>query len=91
MSLFRIIQEALRNALRHSHTDRVEIALTQTGRTLCARIQDWGCGFDTSVHKPDHFGLEGMQERARLFGGTAQIQSALGKGTCVTAEFLIVE
>ena len=91
MSLFRIIQEALRNALRHSHTDRIEIALTQTGRTLCAEIQDWGCGFDTSVPKPDHFGLESMRERARLFGGTARIQSALGEGTCVTAEFPLIE
>ena len=91
MSLFRIIQEALRNALRHSHADRIEIALTQTGRTLGARIQDWGCGFDTSVPRPDHFGLESMRERARLFGGAARIQSAPGEGTCVTAEFPLVE
>ncbi|MGO9115012.1 MAG: sensor histidine kinase [Thermoguttaceae bacterium] len=91
MSLFRIIQEALRNALRHSGTDRIEIALTQTGETICARIQDWGCGFDTSAHKPDHFGLEGMHERARLFGGVVRIESAPGKGTCVTAEFPLME
>ena len=64
MSLFRIIQEALRNAVRHSRSERIEIALTQTGRTINARIQDWGCGFDASLHKPDHFGLEGMRERA---------------------------
>ena len=91
MSLFRIIQEALRNSVRHSRTDRVEIALTQAGRTISARVQDWGCGFDASVHKPDHFGLEGMQERARLFGGAVRIQSAPGEGTCVTAEFPLVE
>ncbi len=91
MSLFRLIQEALRNAVRHSRTDRIEIALTQTGSTICARIQDWGCGFDASVPKADHFGLEGMRERARLFGGAARIQSAPGEGTCVTAEFPISE
>ena len=51
----------------------------------------WGGGFDASVHKPDHFGLEGMQERARLFGGAARIQSAPGEGTSVTAEFPLAE
>ena len=80
MAVFRIIQEALRNARRHSHSDRIEIALTQTGGTVLARIQDWGCGFDTSVVKPDHFGLEGMRERARLFGGTVTIQRCREKG-----------
>jgi signal transduction histidine kinase len=91
MSLFRIIQEALRNAVRHSRTDRIEIELTQSGRTIRARIQDWGCGFDASLHKPDHFGLEGMQERAELFGGAVRIQSAPGAGTSVAAEFPLVE
>jgi signal transduction histidine kinase len=91
MSLYRIIQEALRNALRHSRTNRIEISLTQKDRTVYARVQDWGCGFDPSIHKPDHFGVEGMQERARLFGGVVRINSAPGKGTCVTAEFPLIE
>ncbi len=91
MSLFRIIQEALRNAVRHSRTDRIEIALTQTGGTIAVRIQDWGVGFDASLRKPEHFGLESIQERARLFGGAARIQSAPGEGTSVTAEFPLAE
>ena len=91
MSLFRIIQEALRNAVRHSRTDRVEVAVTQDGSTIYARIQDWGCGFDASARKADHFGLEGMHERARLFGGVIRIQSAPGEGTSVIAEFPLVE
>ncbi len=91
LSLFRIIQEALRNALRHSHADRVDVALTDSGSRIYARIQDWGGGFDTSVQKADHFGLEGMQERARLFGGVIRIQSTPGQGTSVTAEFPLIE
>jgi signal transduction histidine kinase len=87
MSIFRIIQEALRNALRHSQAKRIEIALTQTPGTVVVRIQDWGCGFDPAVPKPGHFGLEGVQERARLLGGAARIESAPGAGTVVTAEF----
>ena len=79
-SIFRIIQEALRNAVRHSRTDRIEIAITQTGRTVDIRIQDWGCGFDPSVPKPGHFGLEGMHERARLFGGAVRSKARREKG-----------
>ena len=91
LSLFRIVQEALRNAVRDSGSDRIEIALTQSGGTITVRIQDWGRGFDTSVPRPDHFGVEGMCERARLFGGAARIESTPGVGTCVTAEFPLVE
>ncbi len=91
MAIFRIIQEALRNAVQHSQSDRIEISLIQSGGTIDVTVRDWGCGFDTSVHKPDHFGLEGMQERARLFGGTARIESSPREGTCVTAEFPLAE
>jgi signal transduction histidine kinase len=91
ISLFRIIQEALRNAVRHSRSDRIEVGLTQSGGTIQARIQDWGCGFDTAVPKADHFGLEGMRERARLYGGAVQIESTPGQGTRVTAEFPLGE
>jgi signal transduction histidine kinase len=89
MAIFRIIQEALRNALRHSGTERVEIALNQVEGTVAAKIQDWGCGFDSAQSAPNHFGLEGMRERARMMGGTISVQSATGKGTLVTAEFKI--
>lgn len=91
MAIFRIVQEALRNAVFHSQSDRVEIALTQADGTIRVTVRDWGCGFDVSVHKPGHFGLEGMQERARLFGGAARIESTPRRGTCVTAEFSLVE
>ena len=80
MAFYRIIQEALRNAVRHSRAERIEISLTQTSETVSARVQDWGCGFDTSVRKPDHFGLEAIRERARLFGGEARIQARREKG-----------
>jgi signal transduction histidine kinase len=86
-AIFRIIQEALRNSLRHSRSERIEIALRQIGSTAVATVRDWGCGFDLSQSKPDHFGLEGMRERARMLGGALRIESAPGQGTCVTVEF----
>ena len=91
MSVFRIIQEALRNAVRHSRAERIEVSLSQADKTIVVRVKDWGCGFDMSVQKPGHFGLESLRERARLFGGAARIESAPGVGTCVTAEFPLIE
>ncbi len=86
-SAFRIIQEALRNAVRHSHADRIELSITQRGGTVEIRIQDWGRGFDAAIQKPGHFGLEGIGERARLLGGVARTQTAPGEGTTVIVEF----
>jgi signal transduction histidine kinase len=86
-AIFRIVQEALRNAVRHSQSDRIEITLTQNEKGVFVTVQDWGRGFDAAVPKPDHFGLEGIRERARMFDGAARIESELGKGTTVTAEF----
>ena len=91
MSIFRVIQEALRNAVRHGRAERIEVTLSQVDKTIVVRVKDWGCGFDMSLKKPGHFGLESMRERARLFGGAARIESAPGAGTCVTAEFPLIE
>ena len=76
MSIFRIVQEALTNAVRHSQSGRVAIVMQQSGGTIHLRIEDWGIGFDTSAAKAGHFGLEGIRERARVFGGAARIDSA---------------
>jgi signal transduction histidine kinase len=86
-AIYRIVQEALRNATRHSQSERIEVSLTQSEKSVVAKVQDWGRGFDASVHKADHFGLEGIRERAKMFGGAARIDSEPGKGTSVTAEF----
>ena len=89
-AVFRIVQEGLNNAERHSQSPKVRLRVTQEDERLRVEIRDWGVGFD-----PDHvgrncFGLEGLRERARIFGGTAQIDTAPGVGTTVTVEFPIV-
>lgn len=91
MSIFRIVQEALTNAVRHSKSGRVAIAMRQSGGTIQLRIEDWGIGFDTTVAKPGHYGLEGIRERARLFGGAARIDSAPGKGTRIEVELPAIQ
>jgi signal transduction histidine kinase len=91
MSIFRIIQEGLTNALHHSKSDRVSIAMKQIDRTIHVRIEDWGIGFETAEPKEGHYGLEGIRQRARLLGGAATIDSAPGKGTRVEVELPLIE
>ena len=76
MSIFRIVQEGLTNAVRHSKSERVAIAMQQSGGTIHLRIEDWGSRLRSAAAKVGHYGLEGIRERARLFGGAARIDSA---------------
>lgn len=86
-ALFRIAQEGLNNASRHSGSDRVQITLRHQANRLRLEIRDWGKGFDTSAVRPDRFGLKGMRERARIFGGEAFIESTPGKGALISVQF----
>jgi len=84
-AVFRIVQEALGNALRHSHAEDIIVRLTQVDSKLHIEVEDSGTGFDITKVPEDRFGLRGIQERARLFGGHATIDSAPGQGTRVHA------
>lgn len=81
MVVLRIVQEALNNVWRHSQSNRAEVRVTQTDDDLRVGIQDSGVGFDPAQVKKTRYGLAGMRERARLFGGATEIESAPGKGT----------
>jgi signal transduction histidine kinase/putative methionine-R-sulfoxide reductase with GAF domain len=80
---FRIIQESLNNARKHSGTSRVEVELRHDGDHLQIHVQDWGTGFDIAQARQldGHFGLSGMEERARLLGGSLAVESVPGEGT----------
>jgi signal transduction histidine kinase len=86
LALYRVAQEALRNALIHSASDRVTIRLSESDDRLELSVSDGGCGF--VVGSPDTstgLGLAGMVERMRNAGGTLRIASTPGDGTTVTA------
>ena len=83
VAAFRIIQEGLSNACRHSRADHVGIELHANGGGLRVRVQDSGKGFDPSQVGAGHFGLQGIRERARLLGGAADVHSVPGQGTTV--------
>jgi signal transduction histidine kinase len=88
-ALFRICQEALTNARKHSQSELVEVLLVQEGDLAQLEIRDHGVGFDPASATPKSFGLQGIRERARLMGGQARIASAPGKGTSVSVEIPI--
>jgi PAS domain S-box-containing protein len=83
-SIYRIIQESLTNACRYSKSDRVEIELLTLDGAVEILVRDWGVGFSPMVVGEGCFGLEGIQERARLLGGQARIDSQVGHGTRVS-------
>jgi signal transduction histidine kinase len=83
---YRIAQEALTNALKHSRTSRVALALRLEPERLVLEIRDWGTGFvDAPVRASAGLGLVSMRERARLLGGQCRVDSAPGQGTAVWA------
>jgi len=82
-AIYRIVQESLTNACRYSRSDRVRLELLEAEGCIEIRVQDWGIGFDPQNVREGCFGLEGIQERARLLGGRATIESQLGRGSLI--------
>lgn len=78
--LFRIVQEALTNVVRHAHASRVHISLQAQQGMVVLRIHDDGAGFDSSSHVAG-VGLVGMRERCLAIGGVFDITSRAGEGT----------
>ncbi len=97
-ALYRIVQEALTNALKHSNAseisvdlsaDLVELSPNRNGY-LILTVEDNGCGFSSEGNKEYHgLGLTGMKERATLAGGTLNIFSAPNKGTKIICKLAI--
>jgi PAS domain S-box-containing protein len=81
---YRIVQEALANACRHSKSDKIVVDLLQHGNQIRIHVRDRGVGFEIGQRKEGCFGLQGIRERARLLGGRVSIDSALGRGTRVS-------
>jgi two-component system, NarL family, sensor histidine kinase LiaS len=79
--LFRIVQEALSNALRHSRANRLGLILQRVGDAIRLSIRDDGVGFNLEESKHTSYGLVSMRERVNEIGGTIQWITAPGKGT----------
>ncbi|SDY47106.1 Na+/proline symporter [Amycolatopsis xylanica] len=74
--LFRVVQEAVHNSVKHAGPSRVDVTLIADGGTLVVEVTDDGTGFDPEEQHPGHLGLDGMRERTRRLGGRLTIASS---------------
>ncbi|MBI1348614.1 hypothetical protein GC163_20265 [bacterium] len=89
-AVFRVVQEAVSNAVRHAHPQRIDLDILLTDHNIELSVSDDGCGFEPedildcrSQDKP--FGLISIRERVHLLGGTALLTSRRGRGTQISA------
>jgi signal transduction histidine kinase len=81
--VYRIGREAIRNAFRHGEPKTVEVKITYCAE-LRLRVRDDGKGIDAAIldhHRPGHYGIPGMRERARQMGAALRLHSTAGAGT----------
>lgn len=85
--LYRIAQEALTNALRHSGAREVSLVLERRQKGIILIVEDDGRGFDVAAtNRSDRLGLPGIRERAEMLGGTLLVESSPGSGTTLVVE-----
>jgi two-component system sensor histidine kinase UhpB len=82
--LFRVVQEALTNTVRHADASQASIHVDVSAEALIVTVQDNGSGIDSANHENrESWGITGMGERARYFGGDVTITGKIGAGTRV--------
>jgi signal transduction histidine kinase len=84
LALFRIVQEALGNAVKHAAAKRISVHLQRSGSVVSLEVTDNGVGFDRSeLSAAGGLGLITMRERASQLDGTFDVDSAPGRGTTI--------
>lgn len=84
--LFRIIQEALHNVIKHAAASRIFIELDYSGSNLGLVVRDNGLGFDPDQNTARGIGLGNMQRRAKIIDANFKIETARGEGTVITLQ-----
>jgi signal transduction histidine kinase len=87
--IYRMVQEAVNNAVRHAHASTVEVVVRREAERVLFSVQDDGAGFDTRVVRG--LGLLGMEERIRRLGGQLRLDSQPGRGTRISAELPLLK
>ena len=85
-ALYRIVQEALTNAVKHAGANHVSVVVTRKSTSVQVMIEDDGGGFDLRAASTRGLGLLGMRERVELLDGTFEIDTAPGAGTTLIVE-----
>lgn len=91
VAIFRLIQEAVQNAIKHSKGSTIQVKLLIDQDKLTATVKDNGCGFNVNQLKDTSLGLMGMKERIELLNGKLDINSKKDNGTILTFFFPIIE
>ena len=85
-NLYRIVQEALTNVVRHAQATQVDVLLERRDNHMITIIEDNGVGFDPEAAGSGRLGLLGMRERAEMMGGSLVIESTMGSNTTIYVE-----
>lgn len=86
LSVYRVYQEAAQNALKHSHTERLDVTLALENTDLVLRVKDYGIGFEaSSLMGQSSLGLVSMRERLRMVGGALKVRTTAPDGTEIEA------
>ena len=85
ITIYRIVQEALTNIVKHSGAEHVSIVISNRRGGVAATVDDDGRGFDSADVRADALGLLGMRERLALVGGTLEVESSPASGTTIAA------
>ena len=84
--VFPIVQELLLNACRHSKSKNVLVGLAQDDDRICIQVQDWGIGFVPEMVQSHEHGLKAIRQLVQWQGGTVNVESRPGDGTCIVVE-----
>jgi signal transduction histidine kinase len=84
--LYRIAQEAVNNALKHSNSDRIRISLSKSNKALTLAVLDYGVGMAAESGSKSGMGMHTMQYRASLIGATLRVGPGKIQGTLVNCE-----
>ncbi|WP_052055486.1 sensor histidine kinase [Myxosarcina sp. GI1] len=88
-ALYRIVQEALTNVVKHSQATKVELDLDIKNNYVCLTVKDNGCGFEPQENTTG-FGIQGMQERTQALDGSFSVNSQYGAGCKVKVKIPLV-
>jgi signal transduction histidine kinase len=86
INIYRIVQECLNNIVKHSGATEARVTITKNLQAVVIEIEDNGRGFDVQAAGATGLGLKDIAERARILGGTHQIDSVPGRGTKITTK-----
>jgi two-component system, NarL family, sensor histidine kinase UhpB len=86
LTIYRVVQEGLINALRHAQATRIETSVESDAKSIVVTLTDDGIGLPADWSRPGHFGLRGLAERVERLGGTFTVNNCPNRGVKLRAE-----